>query len=112
MLSMQGAMKLAMRALIEMYFLDMSTRNIMGVRPQPILDAMNPRFAELQAFAYDTPQQRDAAFVEMRRLINAVEAPFLPRRQRPNQTRTLPSLTGLQSPLDHASHAGTGRSVL
>ncbi len=82
---MRQSTKVAMRQFIEMYFIDVSTRNLLGGPPKEILDEMNPRLTALEAFAYDSPQQQDGAFAHIHEVIDKVEAPY---RRKPTPSRT------------------------
>jgi|GEM_PF-2305316 len=83
LLQIQAATKQAMRALIEMFYYEVSTRNYLGTIPKPILDQMNARLLVLEQLSYNSPEDVAAAFQEMKRVIDEVQHPQTPTRTPP-----------------------------
>jgi hypothetical protein len=73
LLQMQNGVKQATRALVELIYYDIATRNFLGLPPKPIIDAINQRLLASEAFAYDNPAQETAAFDQINKTIRDVQ---------------------------------------
>jgi hypothetical protein len=75
LLQMQTTLKQATRALVELNFYEIASRNFLGMPPPIIITEINGRLLALEGFAYDNDTQKQEAFSRINSIIAEAQIP-------------------------------------